>query len=188
MTIDIVIQEPSPFLFPSSVTSTALVLTLVGRSLALSLASKTALVSRAESPLLTRVSKVSILLGDGLRSLGKLLGDVVGSLVEVRHTVGSALGGGRVLHVLAGQALGLRGDTALGCVTESALLAGVGEVGVLLGNGLGVSGHLGHDVLGLLLEIGGAVCCTLGDGVGGTLGCGRVGGALVLRSETLSVR
>ena len=110
--------------------SSTLVLTLVGIGLALSLAGKTALVSRTESPLLARVSKIAVLLSDSLRSLGELLRDVVGSLIEVRHTVGSALGGGRVLHVLAGKALGLCCDAALGCVAKSALLAGVGEVGV----------------------------------------------------------
>jgi hypothetical protein len=149
--------------------SSILVLTLIGVSLALSLASKTTLVSRTESPLLTRVSKIAILLGDSLRSLSKLLRNTISSLIEVRHAVGSALGSRRVLHVLAGEALGLGRDTALGGVAESALLARVGEVGVLLGDGLGVGGHLGDDVLGLLLEVGGAVCCTLGDGVGGTL-------------------
>ena len=167
--------------------SSTLVLTLVGIGLALSLAGKTALVSRTESPLLARVSKIAVLLSDSFRSLGELLRDVIGSLVEVRHTVGSALGGGRVLHVLAGKALGLCCDAALGCVAKSALLAGVGEVGVFLGDGLGVGGHLGHDVLGLLLEVGGAVCCALGDWVGKTLWRGRLGGALVLRCETLGI-
>jgi hypothetical protein len=125
--------------------------------------------SRAESPLLTRVSKIAVLLGDSLGSLRELLRNTISSLVEARHAVGSALGGGRVLHVLAGEALGLGCDTALGGVAESALLAGVGEVGVLLGDGLGVGGHLGDDVLGFLLEVGGAVCDALGDGVGGAL-------------------
>jgi hypothetical protein len=54
-------------------------------------------------------------------------------------------------------------------VAESALLAGVGEVGVLLGDGLGVGGHLGDDVLGFLFEVGGAVCGALSDRVGRTL-------------------
>jgi hypothetical protein len=54
-------------------------------------------------------------------------------------------------------------------VAKSALLTGVGEVSVLLGDGLGVGGHLGHDVLCLLLEVGGAVCCALGDWVGRAL-------------------
>ena len=149
--------------------SSTLVLTLVGIGLALSLASKTALVSRTESPLLARVSNIAVLFSDSLRSLGELLRDVVGSLVKVRYTVGSALSGGRVLHVLAGKALGLCCDAALGCVAKSALLTGVGEVSVLLGDGLGVGGHLGHDVLCLLLEVGGAVCCALGDWVGRAL-------------------
>jgi hypothetical protein len=144
-------------------------LTLIGISLALSLASKTALVSGTKSPLLTRVSKIAILLGNSLGSLRELLRNTISSLVEVRHAVGSALGGGRVLHVLAGEALGLGCDTALGGVAESALLARVGEVGVLLGDGLGVGGHLGDDVLGLLLEVGGAVCGALSDRVGRTL-------------------
>jgi hypothetical protein len=149
--------------------SSPLVLTLVGISLTLSLAGKAALVSRAESPLLSRVSEVAVLLGDSLRSIGELLGDVVGSLVEVRHTVSRALGGGGVLGVLAGDALGLRRDAALGRRAESALFARVREVGVSLGDGLGVGGHFGHDVLGFLLEVGGAVCCALGDWVGGTV-------------------
>ena len=115
-----------------SVTSTTLVLTLVGIGLALGLAGKTALVGRAESPLLAGVGKVTILLGDGLRCVGELVSDVVGSLIEVSDTVGRALGGRGVLHVLVGEALGLGSDAALGGLTESALLAGVCEVGILL--------------------------------------------------------
>jgi len=118
------------------------------------------------------MGKVAILFSDSLRSVGELVRDVVGSLVKVRHAVGGALGCGRVLHVLAGKALGLGCDAALGCLAESALLAGVGEVGVLLGDGLGVGGHLSHDVLCLLLEVGNAVCSALGDWVGGTIGRG----------------
>jgi hypothetical protein len=115
-----------------SVTSTTLVLTLVGVRLALGLAGKATLVGCAESPLLTGVGKVTILLGDGLRCVGELVGDLVGSLVEVSDTVGSALSGGRVLHVVVGKALCLRSDTTLGGLAECALLARVCEVGILL--------------------------------------------------------
>jgi hypothetical protein len=115
------------------------------------------------------VSKIAILLSDSLRSLSKLLRNAIGSLVEVRHTVSGALGGGRVLRVFAGKALCLCCDTALGSLAEGAPLAGVGEVGVLLGYRLRVDGHFGHDVLGFLLEVGGAVCCALSDWIGRTL-------------------
>jgi hypothetical protein len=139
------------------VTSTTLVLTLVSVSLALRHAGKAALVCCAESPLLTRVSKVTILLGDSLRSVGELVGDLVGSLGKVANTVGSALRRGRVLHVLVRKALGLGCNTTLGCLAESTLLAGVCEVSVLFCYGLRVGGHLGDDVLCLLLEVGSAV-------------------------------
>jgi hypothetical protein len=143
------------------VTSTALVLTLVGVGLALSLAGKATLVRCAKSPLLTRVGKVTVLLGDSLRSVGELVCDLVGGLVEVANTVGSALRRGRVLHVLVGKALSLGGNSTLGCLAESAVLAGVCEVGVLFCHGLGIGGHFGNDVLCLLLEVGDAVGCAL---------------------------
>lgn len=116
----------------SSVASTALVLALVGIGLALSLTGKATLVGCAEGPLLTGVGKVTILLGDGLRCIGKLVGDVVGGLVEVSNAVGSTLSSRRVLHVVVRKALGLGSDTTLGGLAERALLAGVCEVGFLL--------------------------------------------------------
>jgi len=114
------------------VTSTTLVPTLVRVGLALSLASKATLVSSAERPLFTGVSKVAILFGDGLRCVGELVGDVIGSLVEVSDAVGSALSGRRVLHVVVREALGLGSDAALGSLAKCAVLAGVCEVGILL--------------------------------------------------------
>ena len=91
----------------SSVTSTTLVLTLVGVGLALSLAGKSTLVGCAEGPLLTGVGKVTILLGDGLRCVGKLVGNLVGSLIEVSDAVGSTLSSRRILHVVVRKALRL---------------------------------------------------------------------------------
>ena len=78
------------------------------------------------------VSKVAILLRDGLRCVGELVGDLVGSLIEVCDAVGSALSGRRVLHVVVGKALSLGSDTTLRGLTECALLAGVCKIGFLL--------------------------------------------------------
>jgi hypothetical protein len=116
----------------SNVTSTNLVLTLIGVGLALSLAGKTTLMGCTEGSLFTGMSEVTILLGDSLGCVGELVGDLVGGLVEVSDAIGSALSGRRVLHVVVGKALGLGSDAALRCVPKCALLAGVCEIGFLL--------------------------------------------------------
>ena len=116
----------------SDVTCTILVLTLVGVGLALGLAGKATLVGCTKSPLFAGVSKVTILLGDGLGCVGELVGDLVGGLVKVFDAVGSALSGRRVLHVVVRKALGLCSDAALRGLAKCALFAGVCEVGFLL--------------------------------------------------------
>jgi hypothetical protein len=115
-----------------NVTGTPLLLTLVGVSLALRLAGKATLVGCAECPLFTGVSKVAILLSDGLRCVCELVRDLVGSLIEISDAVGSALSGRWVLHVVVRKALGLGSHTALRGLAECALLAGVCEVGFFL--------------------------------------------------------
>lgn len=169
-------------------TSINLLLTLVLSRLALCLAGEATLVGSAESSLLTRVSNITILLGDGLRGVGHLVSDLVGNLVEISNAVRGALSRGRVLHVVIGQALSLRSNTTLRSLTKSTMFAGVREVRLLLGDGLRVRGHLRHNVLGFLLEVCGAVGGTLADRVGRSSRLGILSSTFVAGCEALGVR